>query len=102
MSYIYTLVVESQNPSSIPASFLIRNAKKVVLWLICGLFVAYLWPKGGGWELLTHVFVAKVEDVEVYQKLTKCRSFENDGSGTDLAAGSEYVSGIAAWTIRLY
>jgi len=47
MSYIYTLVVKSQNPSSIPASFLIRNAKKVVLWLIGGAFVAQ-----GGQELL--------------------------------------------------
>jgi hypothetical protein len=37
MSYIYTLVVESQNPSSIPASFLIRNAKKE----FCGLLVAH-------------------------------------------------------------
>ena len=37
MSYIHTLVVESQNPSSIPASFLIRNAKKE----ICGLLVAH-------------------------------------------------------------
>ena len=33
----YTLVVESQNPPSIPTSFLIRNAKKAV----CGLLVAY-------------------------------------------------------------
>ena len=40
MSYIYTLVIESQNLSSIPASFLIRNAKKVVWWLIGGAFVA--------------------------------------------------------------
>jgi hypothetical protein len=40
MSYIYTLVVESQNPSSISASFLIRNAKKAVLWLIGGVLVA--------------------------------------------------------------
>jgi hypothetical protein len=36
MLYIYTLVVESQNPSS----FLIRNAKKVIWWRICGAFVA--------------------------------------------------------------
>jgi len=36
----YTLIVQSQNPSSIPASFLIRNAKKAVLWLIGGALVA--------------------------------------------------------------
>ena len=45
--------------------------------------------------------IAKAEDAEVCQKLTKCVSFEN-GSGTDLAAGSEHVSGIAAWIIRQY
>jgi hypothetical protein len=63
-------------------------------WRICG--------AGGAKELLTYVFVAEVEDVGVCQKLTKCGSFENNGSGTDLAAGSEHISGIAAWTIRLY
>ena len=39
MSYTYTLVVESQNPSSIPASFLIRNAQKAFCgfwWRISG------------------------------------------------------------------
>ena len=41
MSYIYTLVVESRNPSSILASFLIWNAKKVV----CGLLVAHWWRR---------------------------------------------------------
>ena len=56
MLYIYTLVVESQNPSSIPASFLIRNAKKE----ICGLLVAR-----GGQELLTATSVT----VHLYQGL---------------------------------
>jgi len=50
MSYIYTLIVESQNPSSTPASFLIRNAKKVFLWLIGG---------PGGQELLAAASVVK-------------------------------------------
>jgi hypothetical protein len=48
----HTLVVKSQNLSSKPASFLIRNANKAVLWLIGGAFVAY-----GGQELLTHTSV---------------------------------------------
>ena len=51
MSYIYALVVESQNPSSIPASFLIWNAKKAV----CGLLVAQ-----GGQELLNAASVGGV------------------------------------------
>lgn len=59
MSYIYTLVVKSQNPSSIPASFLIRNAKKVVLWLIGGAFVAQ-----GGQELLP---AASVVELLIYK-----------------------------------
>ena len=40
MSYIYTIVVESQNLSSISASFLIWNAKKAFLWRIGGALVA--------------------------------------------------------------
>lgn len=60
MSYIYTLVVKSQNPSSIPASFLIRNAKKVVLWLIGGAFVAQ-----GGQELLP---AASVVELLIYKE----------------------------------
>ncbi len=57
MSYIYTLVVESQNLSSIPVSFLIQNAKKTFLWLIGGALVAQ-----GGQELLTAASVVKVRE----------------------------------------